>query len=332
MEFIINGLLGSFMKFTIFLSLLLSSQISFSAEADNFTANSLSLIDVSGQVNTLANGYLKTAVEKVNLENDCDQGLKSEEILYTELKKYFSNHSKGELVKNILYTESIAKNSLPLKESVYGEWSPRDGYLLGRKKAASSPLALSPLIQVGDQIIGVDKLEHMFGMGFIYFKQYYGKGKSIKRILKNGIFKEKTILGGNILATGVFSYADLSANFNGMRFWNHMLLKKDDILGAQNNLGPYISCKDSKWKVEEKNSIDFRNYIDSSMDESINCSKFASKSGERKFRSAISKYTEACPVDAGKLKDMQIKYETQNIQHFIINEDGTGTVSYLNEF
>lgn len=320
------------MKLSLFLSLMIYSQISFSAEADNFTARTLSLIDISGQLNTLANNYLKTAVDKVNLEGNCDQGSKSEELLYTELRNYFSNHSKGELVKNILYTENIAKNALPLKESVYGEWSPRDGYLLGRKKAATSPLALSPLIQVGDQIIGVDKLEHMFGMGFNYFTQYYSKGKSIKKILKGGIFKEKTVLGGNILATGVFSYADLSANFNGMRFWNHVLLKKDDILGTQNNLGPYVSCVGNKWQVEEKNPIDFKNYIDSSMDESINCSKFASKSGERKFRAAISKFANGCPVDASKLKEMQIKYDASNIFHFIINDDGTDTVSYFNEF
>ncbi|RPJ78117.1 MAG: hypothetical protein EHM20_04680, partial [Alphaproteobacteria bacterium] len=132
------------MKLSILLSLLVYSQVTFSAEADNFTARSLSLIDISGQLNTLANNYLKTAVDKANRLGNCDQGTKSDEVLYTQLRNYFSNHSKGELVKNILYTENIAKNSLPLKESIYGEWSARDGYLLGRKKAASSPLALSP--------------------------------------------------------------------------------------------------------------------------------------------------------------------------------------------
>jgi len=320
------------MKLSLVLTALIYSQLSFSAEADNFTARSLSLIDVSGQVNAEANNFLKSAVDKVNLEGNCDQGLKSETALYTELRKYFSNHSKGQLVKNILYTDAIAKNSLPLKESIYQEWSPMNGYLLGRKKAAASPLALSPLIQIGDQIIGVDKLEHMFGMGFSYFTQYYSKEKSIQKILKGGIFKEKTFLGGNILATGVFSYADLSANFNGMRFWNHVLLKHDDILGAENNLGPYISCVDAKWKVEEKNPIDFKNYIDASMDESINCSKFASKSGAQKFKTAIGNLGFGCPIDPAKLKEMQDKYAPSDIQHLIINDDGNGTVSYFNEF
>lgn len=327
------------MKHSLILSLLFCSQVSMAAEADNFTARTLDLIDVSGQINSEANLFLKSAVDNANTQGPCDQGEKSEELLYKELRKYFANHSKGQLVKNILYTENIAKNALPLKESVYKDWSIRNGFLLGRKKAASSPLALSPLIQIGDQIVGVDKLEHMFGMGFIYYSQYYAEGKSIKKVLKSGIFKEKTFLGGNVLATGVFSYADLAANFNGMRFWNHVLLKHDDILGSEHNLGPYVSCSDSKWKVDERNPVDFRNYIDPSMDESINCSKFANRSGEKKFRKALKRLNfvssdgkSLCPVEPEKLKEMKEKYRQSNISRFIINEEGTGTVSYFNEF
>lgn len=290
-------------------------------------------MDVSQQINLKANDYLKTAVQEANNEGRCDQGTQSDELLYQKLQVYFANHSKGKLVQDILYGKSFSINALPLKESIYREWSVGDGYLLGRKKAASSPLALSPLIMVGSQAIGVDKLEHMFGMGFNYFNQYYSKNKKISKVLKGGIFKEKTVLGGNILATGVFSYADLSANFNGMRFWNHVLLKHDDILGNQHNLGPYVSCQGTKWIVEEKNPIDFKNYIDASMDESINCSKFASKSGVAKFRKAISELGESsCPLDPQKLEEMKSKYSPLRINHFIINEDGNGKVSYFNEF
>ncbi len=317
------------MKTTILLTLLALSTSTFAAEADNFTANFLNLSDSSGPVNKLANEYLNQAVNKLNSEGECGQK-ESEAKLYEELKKYFSNHSKGELVKTILYRHTIAKTELPLKESVYGEWKVTNGYLLGRKKAATSPLALSPLIQIGDQAIGVDKLEHMFGMGFSYFSQYYGKNKSIEHVLKVGILKEKTFLGGNVLATGVFSYGDLAANFNGMRFWNHVLLKDDDILGREYNLGPYVACENSKWTV--KNEIDFRNYVDASMDESINCSKFANKSGERKFKKAITAMGESCEGVSEKMNELKEKYKAQNIQHFILNDDGTDTVSYFNEF
>jgi hypothetical protein len=314
-----------------FLSLITFTLFSFSlsaAEADNFTAKTLDILDIRSEVNELANSYLNKAATDANALGACD-----EKVLYVELQKYFSNHSKGELVKTILYGQTISKYALPLKESVYGEWDVFDGYLLGRKKATSSPLALSPLIKIGEQIIGVDKLEHMFGMGFSYFSEL-NKGKDIEKILKKGILYEKTALGGNVLATGVFSYADLAANFNGMRFWNHMLLKSDDILGSEHNLGPYLSCNNDKWEVV--NTIDFKNYIDQSMDESVNCSKFAARSGKRKFIKAITarnfNVETICRTDNEDFQNLANKYKARNIQHFILNDDGPGIVSYFNEF
>jgi hypothetical protein len=314
-----------------YLCLFLISNALFAAESDNFTARKLNLIDVASDVNLLANDYLKQAITKINAEGNCDEA-KAEDKLYEELQKYFANHSNGELVKTILNTNKVEKNNLALKESVYGRWEKHNGFLLGKASAASSPLALSPLIQIGDQPIGVDKLEHMFGMGFSYFTKFYGEGVSIKEVLKLGILMERTILGGNFLATGVFSYGDLSANFNGMRFWNHMLLKKDDILGKEYNLGPYIKCVGSKWQANEESTIDFRNYIEASMDESINCSKFANISGQRRFTAAIKKLGFSCPVDPAKLLELKEKYKAQNIEHFILNYEGTATSSYFNEF
>ena len=311
---------------------LISSINTYAAEADNFTAHGLTIIDVKSDINQLANDYLKKAVTDVNLKSKCNTD-KSEATLYTELRKYFGNHSKGQLVKDILYSETVPKNALPLRESVYGSWTVGNGYLLGRKKAALSPLALSPLIRVGSEVIGVDKLEHMFGMGFTYFTKHHLEGKEIKSVLKTGILYEKTILGGNVIATGVFSYGDLSANFNGMRFWNHLLQKQDDILGAQNNRGPFITCENSKWAVSTDNAIDFSNYVDPSYDESINCSKFANNSGVKKFTKAIKdRGFHGCPINAEKLNDMKAKYEILGIGHYIINDEGLGNVSYFNEF
>jgi hypothetical protein len=175
-------------------------------------------------------------------------------------------------------------------------------------------------------------------MGFQYFDRHYLRGHSLKRVLKRGIFFEKTILGGNVLATGVFAYADLAANFNGMRFWNHMLQKRDDVLGSEHNIGPYISCTDGKW--EQVKEIDFTAYLDSSSDESINCSKFATKKGLKKYEQYLTNNNMACPIRTELLEDLKIKYNVEThgdsksrpLSHWILNLDGNGKVSYLNEF
>ncbi len=312
------------------------------AEADHFTDRDKRTEDISETVNNLANQYLKSATDQLNDLGNCDNSIKSEKILYKELTKYFANHTKGKLVKDVLHEDYVGKRKISLKESVYQNWSILNGYLLGKKSAADSPLALTPMIKIGEQTIGVDKLEHMFGMGQIYFKGYYLKNKKLRRVLKKGIAWEKTLLGGNVFATGVFAYADLSANFNGMRFWNHMLQKRDDILGSQHNIGPYIKCESGKWEVQNKNPIDFKNYIDASMDESINCSKFASKKGLKKFKASIksvdANYT--CPMSDKALNSMYSKYDVvtpkdkkgRKISHWILNKEGNGKVSYFNEF
>lgn len=331
--------IGDIMKNLILLGSILLSTAGYAAEADHFTSRNDFLEDISDRLNKDANESLKKAVENSKSLGECDSK-KAELTLYKELRKYFANHTKGEIVKGLLHAENTSKRAIPLNESIYGEWSVFDGYLLGKKSAAQSPLALSPMIQVGEQLIGIDKLEHMFGMGFKYFKSHHMKGKKLRKVLKRGIFSEKTILGGNILATGVFAYGDLSANFNGMRFWNHVLQKRDDVLGTHQNLGPYVHCVDNKFVVNTENPIDFKNYVDASMDESINCSKFATKSGARKYKRAMKKRGATCPMSKTILNDMLEKYNTPTprdrkerpISHWIINTDGIEDVSYFNEF
>lgn len=94
------------------------------------------------------------------------------------------------------------------------------------------------------------------------------KKNSIESTLAIGQQAENGILGA--YTTGVMSYGDMVAEFNGMRFWNHVLAKKADILGV--NLGPYVKCENNNWiKIKP---IDFSDYVDDAWDEGINCSKF----------------------------------------------------------
>jgi hypothetical protein len=254
------------------------------------------------------------------------------------MRKYFNNHSKGELVIEALYGDEIEKRIIPLNESIYEEWSVWDGFLLGRSSAASSPLALSPMVRMGEFIIGIDKLEHMFGMGFRYFNDHYLKGHNISRVLNKGIIYEKTILGGNIVATGVFAYADLAANFNGMRFWNSVVAKRADILNQK--ITPYVECIDGEF--EQVGVIDLSAFIDASFDESINCSKVARKRSARKLLSALEKRSKTykCPMNKETHKQLLEKYNLPaqgsrkglNLADFVINGEGIERRSLFNEF
>lgn len=300
-------------------------------EVDQFTKRFSPLADSSQVLNQVANAYLKKSIEEANDSNtNCD-----EKVLYEKMRNYFANHQDGEITIYALTSPLVDKIKLKIHDSIYAGWTLRTGVLIGRKNADKSPAALSPLIKIGEQIIGTDKLEHLFGRGFAYFTDYYLKEKSLTKTLKSGIFDEKIIYGGNVLTTGVFSYADLTANFNGMRFWNHVLLKREDIMGKEFNLGPYVICENKKFVFNK--AINFTNYYDAAYDEGINCSKFANKLGLRKFKQSLEKlnlddpkHTYKCPMDQVLLTKMTKKYG--QFSKFIINNEGNETVSYTYEF
>lgn len=320
------------------LKILLSSQIvlvslTYSGEVDHFSRKFQVIKDSAEVMNSIANSYLAKSVQEANsTSSSCN-----EKTLYKKMRNYFSNHKTGEITIFALNDPRVDKIKLKISDSVYKEWSYRNGSLLASKSSDGSNIVLSPLMRIGSQVIGTDKFEHLFGRGFAYFTDHYLNKKTLKHTLKIGVREEKIIYGGNFLATGVFSYADLSANFNGMRFWNHILLQRVDILGPQFNLGPYVVCKNNKFEINETTKIDFTKYFDASYDESINCSKFANSNALEKFNRSLNSLNlnestniYKCPMDKTLLSAMVEKYGDFSI-HFI-NTQGNLTVNYFAEF
>ena len=314
----------SFSKLILIGSLLLLQLSATAAEVDQFTRKDEFLGDSADLLNIKANIAIKNSIKAANLKGDgCN-----EKELYKELREYFANHLSGKLVIDILTDPNIPKRKITLKESIYRDWSVWDGLGLGLKSVAKKGDTMTDIIRVGENEVGADKLEHMFGQGFKYFKDNYLKENGEITAVKKGVFREKFLLGGQIIGNGVFSYGDLSANFNGMRFWNHMLLLREDVLGKDFNIGPYITCENNKWVKAE--DLDFKNYFDDSMNESINCSKYPSGSTVRKFKNRLKRMGTSCPIDQQRLDDVIVKY--RDMAKWIINPDGPGEVKYFREF
>ncbi len=294
---------------------------SFAAETDQFTRRDEALEDVSKKINSRVNEIVENVIEK---QNNCD-----EIELYKNLRQYFGNHINGKLTKEILENKTLyPKRFLSISDSIYSNFSPRDGLGMGFKFMKNKEITISSVIRMNDIEVGTDKIEHFFGQGFYYFQDQYLKKKGLEKALKIGIAKEKFMLGGNVLGNGVFSYGDLAANFNGMRFWNHLLQKHVDVLGKNENLGPYISCQNNKFIQIKK--IDLTDYFDHSMDEGINCSKFPRIETANKVKNNIAKLNLSCPVNQETLQHLKEKYGATS--KWILNFDGLDKVEYLGEF
>ena len=121
-----------------------------------------------------------------------------------------------------------------------------------------------------------------------------------------------------------------------MRFWNNILGKDDDILGDQYNILPYVKCSNNKWIANPESPIDFSHYIDASMDESVNCSKFARKKTMAKMSHTVIQLGKKigenfCEFEKEKLSHLKNKYQNHALYYEIINFWGIGNFSYKDD-
>jgi hypothetical protein len=106
------------------------------------------------------------------------------------------------------------------RRGVYGESVDFDDMGLGWY------VDIAPVIRLGQFLVGVDKIGHFFGQGWFYYHRYREirdaeprvTAEDIdRRVLAYGRTLESTYLG--LTGTGVYSYGDMAANWQGLRFY-----------------------------------------------------------------------------------------------------------------
>jgi hypothetical protein len=209
---------------------------------------------------------------------------------------------------------AVQSYSLQLNDSIYRDIDYIEGFSLNLKE-------LSDIVNINGHLIGLEKAGHFFAEGWQYFEFTHFDGEKIEYALNWGKQQEAGKFG--YFTTGIFSWADLAANFNGWRFWNKVLLKQDDPLkGFFGNLfnRPYISCdiqiiasiKNRKivraW--EFNNHFDLSDYIDGAWDEGNNCNSYADPIIENKVMSRIRDIDPEfkCPLNAEYCMEAREKY------------------------
>ena len=304
----------------------------FTAEVDSVTPRHIVLEDVLEDINAIINTRIRDGVEKANAgrvevedvegiellmrHDDCDV-----DDLYTELRKslfqsltaswglkgYDLDLQMRELLSDKTY-------SISLRDSVYRDISYLEGFSLNVKE-------LSDVAGIDGHLIGLDKLGHFFSEGWQYFEITQQAGAGLEHALDWGSGKEAGLYG--YTTTGIFSYADLVANFHGWRFWNRVLLKQPDPLsGIIDRLfdRPYVTCNiqiiDSfrqlrlvrAWQVNRQ--FDLGYYIDAMWDEDKNCNSYADPVIEEKVTSRIAEFAPdyVCPADAQACSIANEKY------------------------
>lgn len=166
-------------------------------------------------------------------------------------------------------TDQIDKYPQSRRHSIYRGmplWVIRVNYLFGVGKT----------LRVNEVMVGSDKFGHFFSQGFKYYKREL-RGWDYERVLARGAFAERWIFGQ--WTTGVYSNADLVANFEGMLFYKSLF--QDDIIKGK---GAIMSWRDGK-PVQQR-LFTWADHINDYWDEALNPS-FNSKSLNKRLLARI---------------------------------------------
>ena len=228
------------------------------SEVDSYTNIRLIREDAVDEINRDINILIREAVYTANIHGGRDP-----KDLYNFLNKRLGGRIVSRLEKILEHKNDGRVLKVDIKDSIYSE--------LGFLRAPSLILSrkMGGVFKVDNCVIGTDKLGHFIAQGFQYFKKCYLQNNGVEEALLYGINSELTYYG--LITTGVYSYGDLVANFQGMRFWNDILGQYPDIL--KEAIHPYIQFENGKWVAI--NPVDMRRYFDAGWDERINQNLFS---------------------------------------------------------
>lgn len=292
------------MKLHILLLVLIFSQTSLhSAETDPFTPRYYETEEGLPPINKEINRRLTLILEILNkspeaLNSSCSWAA-YEQLLGAKLRRPF----QGQIEAYIVDTPGLPKDVIPFDQSVFKNvptifsFQIEIGSVLG--------IGFADSIHHNGFLIGADKFGHFIDEGYYYYSLVNHWNIEISDVLNFGKFIEYAFEGE--LLSGVYSYADLSANYDGYRFWTNLLGSNKN-----NKDSLYVSCNKGNWII--KNPIDLGIYIAPSWDEGMNCSEYAYKDMYAGILKSIqqlelkNKKRYQCPIYPDKVASMIKRY------------------------
>ena len=261
------------------------------AEIDSLTGRTAVLADSSDALERRLDAALEAGVLRANQASEgCD-----EEALYRELRSALATPFIGHVIAEALnHDETLDRRRVLRADSIYRDLDLLDNVSVHWKD-------LSAVVRVGDVLIGVDKLGHFFVEGWKYFEIAQLESEGVPAAMEWGERAERTYFG--LLTTGVHSYADLVANFEGMRFWGRVLGRADDPLDlGWRSRRPYVTCGRRFWLAGERRwglarGLDLSDYLTPVWDEAVNCCSYRNQRIEALVRARIDELSQADQVD-----------------------------------
>jgi hypothetical protein len=128
----------------------------------------------------------------------------------------------------------------------------------------ASLFGVGPTIKVNGQLIGSDKLGHFLSQGRKFYRRYLASLDEAQAA-EQSAFTERALFGQ--MTTGVYSNADLVANYEGYRFYRSLF--EDGINGDKPAI---LAWRDGRWIVQR--AFTFADHVNEYWDEALNVNHF----------------------------------------------------------
>lgn len=260
----------------IIISILLMSLKLSAVETDQYMTWGIELKDSANVVNEYISTELRNRLKlpKIQKQKTCFQVIKKSAKIF---RRPF-----------VQLIESWAEHNLEI--DIYPPRSFEGSYKnlsIYRKNVFPFIMPLSSTMNINGIYFGTDKIGHFISFGIRYmsmYQKYTKRGLShdqaIRKLVKFGINSEIYLVG--TFATGVVSFADMEANFQGFLFFSSLCNQNSDF--------HYKQDKSGRWKLIGE--LDIRKHITPEFDESYNENHFRSDrwTGKKGLSVTLKKY------------------------------------------
>jgi hypothetical protein len=273
------------------------------SETDSFTGRCAPLADTTTYLSDFVTGGIEKAVARANYDAHrrylrtnypfrARQGVDycNSEDLYRHIRFLFARKFIGQMEAHINHLPEGMKRTVDLDHSVYRDFPfAKSPTLVGTRNMGS-------VVRIGNHIVGADKFGHFFSEGWTSYRLAYREPvPDFSAALEYGEITESLYYG--VMTTGIYSHADLVANFHGMRFYNAIVGNKADPLGPDRMPEAYVRCLNNKWaRVRDFNWTD---YVDGAWDEGVNYNFFKDEDLLVKAVNRMEKELRSQPGDCG---------------------------------
>jgi hypothetical protein len=226
----------------LFLLVVLLMQSTVAFETDQYNLPAQPLADIGDEVSEYTEENLRKAVNKINAEIVARQSCLENKSVKTGKANCNSADKERAKLEHLRSENAIAREVynqlgsgiIPFTKS--GSWMESHEfaaqparYKTGYRKSIflvypPNYLTISSTVNIYGAQFGTDKIAHFFQQGYTYYKIYnraLAKGftpeKAAEKAVQWGQKTERTFYG--TLVSGVFSNADLFANYVGMKFY-----------------------------------------------------------------------------------------------------------------